>query len=325
MTDGTKRQERSRSTSGPSVTRRTVLTSIPVLAGLGSVGTASARPTFPEILPLPTGFQPEGITSGFGTEFFVGSLATGALYRGDYRTGSGEVLVDPGDRTAVGLDFDPRSSAVFVAGGPTGQAVVYDGQHGTELMAYEFADSGTFVNDVTITRTAGFFTDSFRPVLYRVPLGPSGQLAPASAATAISLGGEYTSIPGTFNTNGMVAPPNGEFLIVVNTASGLLYNVDPETGDATAIDLDGETLENGDGMLLDGKRLYVVRNRLNAIAEVHLEPGVERGTVVDHITHPAFDIPTTVAGFGRALYAVNARFGTPDPATAKYSVVRVPK
>jgi hypothetical protein len=41
------------------------------------------------------------------------------------------------------------------------------------------------------------------------------------------------------------------------------------------------------------------------------------------ITNPAFDVPTTIARFGNALYAVNARFGTPEPNSATYTAVRV--
>ena len=41
------------------------------------VGNVSAA-QFPESIPLPNGFQPEGIASGPGTTFYVGSIPTGA-------------------------------------------------------------------------------------------------------------------------------------------------------------------------------------------------------------------------------------------------------
>ncbi len=41
------------------------------------------------------------------------------------------------------------------------------------------------------------------------------------------------------------------------------------------------------------------------------------------ITNPNFDGPTTVAAFGNRLYAVNARFGTPNPSAATYNIVQV--
>ena len=45
------------------------------------------------------------------------------------------------------------------------------------------------------------------------------------------------------------------------------------------------------------------------------------GTVSGIITDPGLRIPSTVASFGDALYAVNARFDVTDPATAEYEVV----
>ena len=64
-----------------------------VLAGLTLLvaAPAGARPS-PDALPLPTGFQPEGIDIR-GQSFYVGSIPTGAVFRGDLRTGSGSVLV----------------------------------------------------------------------------------------------------------------------------------------------------------------------------------------------------------------------------------------
>ena len=87
----------------------------------------------------------------------------------------------------------------------------------------------------------------------------------------------------------------------------------------------GESVPNGDGILLDGKTLYVVQNRLNVIAKIALSPDLRSGRVLRRISSPDFDVPTTVAELGSRLYAVNARFGrTPTP-TTEYSVVQVAK
>ena len=82
--------------------RRTFLVLMVVSVVLAA--TAAAQATFPETLPLPNGFQPEGISIGNGTTFYVGSIPTGAVYRGDLRTGTGAVLV-PGD------PVEPRSGS----------------------------------------------------------------------------------------------------------------------------------------------------------------------------------------------------------------------
>jgi hypothetical protein len=324
-----------------------VLKAIP-LVGLALVGsgTASARAredaigaaipgngsrkAFPEVIPLPDGFQPEGIVAGRGTEFFVGSLADGSVYRGDLRTGEGEVLATPPDgRVAVGLSYDRRSDSLFVAGGPAnengiGRAFVYDAETGEDVAVYEFDGAG-FVNDVVVTRTAAYFTDSFVPVLYRVPLGAGGRLPDEDGIEQIELGGDFV-LAGMFNANGIDAPPDGEYLIVVNTSNGDLYRVDPGSGFASEVDLEPEPVTFGDGILLDGRTLYVVRNFLNEIAVVELDPGATEGEIVGTIENDEFDVPTTVAEFGNALYAVNARFESVDaPAEAEYDVVRVSK
>ena len=57
------------------------------------------------------------------------------------------------------------------------------------------------------------------------------------------------------NANGIDATANGAWLIIVNGTLGTLYRVDPETGEATLIDLGGANVERGDGILLDNKTL----------------------------------------------------------------------
>ena len=84
-------------------------------------------------------------------------------------------------------------------------------------------------------------------------------------------------------------------------------------------------MPNGDGILLHGKTLYVVQNRLNQIAVIELEPDLTSGQIESLITSPDFRVPTTIAWFGNSLYAVNARFGTPPTPDTDYDVVRVPR
>lgn len=289
-----------------------------VLAGVP----AAAGPGFPERIDLPDGFAPEGIAIGRGHTFYVGSIPTGAIYRGDLRTGEGRVLVPgaPG-RQAIGLDVD-RKKRLFVAGGPTGRAFVYDGRSGELLAEYVLTTNPTFVNDVVVTRDGAYFTDSVQQQLYRVPLGPGGALG-ASAET-IPLSGDIAYVAG-FNVNGIDATPSGRTLVVVQSNLGKLFTVDPRTGVAGEIDLGGETVTAGDGILLDGKVLYVVRNQQNRIAVVKLARDLESGTLLTHLTHPDFAVPTTIAELGQRLYAVNARFGTPVTPTTPYWVTQVRK
>ena len=142
-------------------------------------------------------------------------------------------------------------------------------------------------------------------------------------AEEIPLGGDYQFTPGAFNANGIAATPNGKALIIVNSVDGLLYKVDPKSGEATRIDLGTATLPNGDGILLQGKTLYVVQNRLNQVAVVRLNSDYTSGRISNTLTRPEFRVPTTIARFGDALYVVNARFGTPPTPDTEYEVVRV--
>jgi sugar lactone lactonase YvrE len=306
-----------------------ILGIIVIVFGQNPAGISAYAETFPDIVPLPDGFRPEGVVVGGGHQIYAGSLANGAIYRSDLRTGQGEIIV-PGQegRIAVGLSFDKRSNFLFVAGGPTGAGYVYDAQTGVTVEVYQLTTAlGNFINDVVVTRSAAYFTDSFRPFLYRIALGPQGQLPEPGTVEEIPLSGDFDfiPIPGTFNTNGIDATANGKSLLIVNSATGELYNVDPQSGNALLIDLRGESVPAGDGILLDGKTLYVVQNRLNRIAVVQLNAELTAGEIITHITDPTFDVPTTIAEFGNSLYAVNARFGTPPTPETEYEIVQVTK
>ena len=130
-------------------------------------------------------------------------------------------------------------------------------------------------------------------------------------------------MPGGFNTNGIVATPDGSALIIVNTSQGKLYRVDPETGEAALIDLRGASANNGDGLVLVGRTLYVVQNFANQIAEFQLKGDYSAAKLRQVIIDDNFDIPTTADNHGAWLYAVNARFGTPPGPDVAYDIVRV--
>jgi sugar lactone lactonase YvrE len=311
-----------------SVTRSTLqrafLALLLIVLSTTMIGAASAK-TFPDLIPLPNGFQPEGIAVGKGNTFYVGSIPTGAVWRGDLRTGEGDILVPAQEgRAAIGLKYDRRTGLLFVAGGPTGSAFIYDGETGKNVADIQLNTQGSFINDVVLTRDAAYFTNSNEAVFYRVPLRNNGKLPSPLTFQEIPLTGDYQLQEG-FNSNGIEATPNGKTLIIVNSADGVLYNVDPTTGEATRIDLGGESVPNGDGLLLQQKTLYVVQNSLNKIAVIELNPGLTSGSIVDEITNEFFRVPTTIARFGNALYAVNARFDTPPTPESEFEVVRVPR
>ncbi|GAA2676195.1 MULTISPECIES: SMP-30/gluconolactonase/LRE family protein [Actinosynnema] len=278
---------------------------------------------FPAEFPLPDGFLPEGITIGDRPTAYFGSRADGDLYRVDLRTGRGEVFSQGPGTASVGLKID-RRDRLFVAGGAAGDARVVDARSGAVLASYRFAqDADTFVNDVVVTRDAAYFTDSRKALLYRLPLGRGGELP--SQFDVVPLSGDFSLTPGVNNANGITTTPDGRALLVVQSNTGKLFRVKPDTGLAREVDLGGEVLTNGDGLLLDGRSLLVVQNRLNTVALFSLDRAGTAASLVTRVTDPRFDVPTTIARFGDRLYLPNARFTTEPTPTTPYNAVAIVK
>jgi hypothetical protein len=290
------------------------------LAAAFAIAAVAVAGKGPERIALPDGFRPEGIASGKGKTVYVGSIPTGQVLAIDTRTGAFEEAV-PGrpDHAAIGLKYDRFKERLFVSGGPTGKAFVYDAESGDELAAFQLTATGqpSFINDVVLTRRFAYFTDSNQPVIYAVKRDLSG-------VRPIALTG-FPMVEG-INLNGIEAARGGRVLLAIQSSTGTLWRIDPATGAHRAVDLHRENLANGDGLLLVSDRiLLAVQNRLNQIAVVKLNRRFTSGRIIHTITHPDFDVPTTVARQGGSLFLPNARFGTPMPETAEYWVTRVGK
>ncbi|WP_434441888.1 superoxide dismutase [Lentzea sp. E54] len=273
--------------------------------------TADGSRQFPTEFSLPNGWQPEGIAIS-GTKAYFGSRADGSIYAADLRTGDGKVLAKGPGTPSLGLKVDSRKR-LWVAGGVGGDARVYDTRTGALLAKFQFATADTFVNDVVLTERSAWFTDSRKAVLYEVPLN----LKPHRT---LALTGDLVVTPGATNVNGIVTGLDGG-LIVVQSNTGKLFRIDPRSGKTAEINLNGQTLTNGDGLLREGRQLYVVQNRLNKVARYTLSR--DGGTLAAERTDARFDVPTTVAAFGKRLYLPNARFSTPPTPETTYNVVAV--
>jgi hypothetical protein len=272
----------------------------------------------PEVIALPNGYGPEGIAAGKGKSLYVGSIPTGQVLEIDTKTGATSESVPAQGHAAIGLKYDKHADRLFVSGGPTGKAFVYDASSGVELAAFQLTAVGqpTFINDVVLTREAAYFTDSRQPVIYAVKRDLSG-------VTSIALSG-FPMTAGQNNLNGIEAVRNDRILLAIQSSEGVLWRIDPANGSHVAVDLDGDKLTNGDGLLLISNRtLLVVQNRLNQIAVVKLNEDFRSGSVIRTITHPNFDVPTTVARQRGSLYLPNARFGVAPTPESEYSVTRV--
>ncbi|MFD0686699.1 superoxide dismutase [Actinomadura fibrosa] len=274
--------------------------------------------TPPTTLALPDGFQPEGIAIGAGPFAYIGSMADGSVYRVDLRTGRGAVFSRGPGTPSLGMKIDPYGR-LFVAGGTGGDARVLDVRTGRILASYRLAAGPSFVNDVVITKGAAWITDSTNAVLYKLPL--RGGRLPARPVR-IPLTGDLRYGTG-FNANGITPTPDGRALLVVQSNTGGLFRVEP-SGRTRRVDLHGESLVEGDGLLLRGRTMYAVQNRLNVVTVLRLNAAGTEGRVVRRVGDPRFDVPATVAAFGSRLYLPNARFDTPATPDTPYTAVAIP-
>lgn len=272
-------------------------------------------PATPRTAALPSayvlpgeGVHPEGVTFHAPTgRIYAGSSERGTVYRGFANQPELEVFLEAGvdGRTCVKGMWVDSQGRIFLAGGPTGKIFAYDTHNGALLAAFDSGVDPTFTNDVIVTPDgAVYVTDSFSPVLYRVTDGAGG----LELSHWLDLR-ESIQYEDGFNLNGIVCSQDGNYLIVVQTNTGGLFRIATVDGSVVSIDLGGYELSGGDGMVLRGLTLYVVRNAVAAIAKVELADDFASGTVVSNTNFPSFRFPTTAAEInGGRLVVVNSQF-----------------
>lgn len=274
----------------------------------------------PTHIDLPDGFQPEGIESR-GEWLFAGSLVDGAIWRGSAKSGKGDVLVEGQDgKSAAGLHID-RRGRLWVAGASSQEIRVYSSRSGDLLATYAFPTAG-FINDLDIVDNTVYATDSVNQQLLVIPLEKRSKLPDPSVATTMPLTGDIVYGDG-FDANGIAR--SRDWLITVQSNTGLLFRVDPETGEARTIDTGGYALTNGDGIEIVGRKAYVVRNQDNLVAVLELSKDRLSAELIRELTSDDLDVPTTVTKSSRGLFVVNARFGTDPTADTEYWITRLKK
>ncbi|MGI8644108.1 MAG: SMP-30/gluconolactonase/LRE family protein [Thermomicrobiales bacterium] len=271
---------------------------------------------------------PEGVAfDASANAFYVGSTNDGTIFRGDIETGEVEVFSDGGTdgrMTAIGMEVDDQGR-LFVAGGDSGQVFVYDTETGESIAVLDTGLApNTFLNDVAVVDGVAYVTDSFNPILFQItfddPLGTIEQFV------------DFTDTPFVFqqdgfNANGIEATPDGQYLIVVQSATGKLFRVEIATGEVVEVDLGGVELMNGDGMAIDGQTLYVIQNQQALIVPIDMAADYASGVAGEPFTNDALNYPTTLAltGDDRAL-VVNSQFGARESGNPElpFTVVSIP-
>ena len=265
---------------------------------------------------------PESIAFDAETlNFYVSNTEDGTVYRGNARDGPAELSVFLPARThgrsvVMGLALD-KGGRLFMAGGASGRAYVYE-TDGTLVQVLETPPAErTLINDVIVTEDAAYFTDSFRPILFRISLN-------AGADLELDPWLDLTQTPIRYgagnNLDGVVADPSGRYLITIQPNTGTLYRVDTQTQEVAQIALEG-SLATGNGLVLDAQRLYVVNDEGDAIIPVDLSADFIRGVVGASFTDASLKFPTGAAKVGERLLVVNHQQA---PITLPFTVSSLP-
>ena len=130
----------------------------------------------PDTVALPDGLRPEGITSGPGTTFYVGSVSDGRIVTGDLlEVGTTVLLPAATGRSLRGLLHDRHTGLVWAVGSLGTDAHVWavDDTSGA-VVADVLIPGGGFLNDLVITERAVWVTDSAVDRLTRIALNRRG-------------------------------------------------------------------------------------------------------------------------------------------------------
>ena len=289
---------------------------------------AHGRRGFPETVDLPDGIRPEGITSGPGSTYYVGSLADGRIVTGSLRTGSSRVLLPGAEgRQLRGLRFDHRTRLVWAVGNVGAEAHVWavDARSG-EVVTDVVVPGGGFLNDLDVTDREVWVTDSRVDRLTRIPLSRGGRPARSTEPEFLPLSGEWPGYDGSNLAANGIREVGGDLLLDHSSAGGL-WRVDARSGRVVEVPVSGGPgITGGDGLEVLGSTVYVVRG--SGQAEVSVLSLSRRRTWTAHwrgaLTDDTLDVPSTATFAAGSLWAVNARFGVASPDTAPYAITRLP-
>ena len=310
---------------------RTLTATLSLTAALSIAASHAQQPQLAQHPLPPDVTYPEGIAHDAKSgAIFTGSAAATSIVRIQSGSKQAEVISPDGAIWAgdafpalLGMKVD-GAGRLWISGGRTGRIGVVDSRTGKLLKRLETpAQPAGLINDVAIAGSDAYFTDTLRPTLWRVSVKGDqiGDVEPWLQFTGTPI--DYAQPP---NLNGITATPDGRSLIVVHMGKGLLFRIDTADKKITPIDTGGEALNTADGLVLDGRTLYVVRQGEQEIVTVQLTGDLSQGKVVSRFKNPALLWPATAAKVGDRLLVVNTQFNkrnSKDPVTP-FSILGVP-
>ncbi len=267
--------------------------------------------------PLPSAQDfPEGVAYDAGRGLiFTGSAATGNIYAINAQSGQTSLFSKGGAlgrSSALGLKVDSQGR-LWVAGGATGTVSILspDGAPVATLMTPPSPDP--YLNDLIPTPDGNVYvTDSTRPVLWRVKAitDPSK----LKVEPWLDLGQTPIKYGPGINLNGIVATPDGRYLLTIQLNTGELWRVDTRSKSVTKV-MGG--LLHGDGLLLDGRTLYVARNADQVVSKVQLSSDYASGQLMLEEPARGLRYPSTLVMIGGDLVSTQSQLdklagGTPE-------------
>ncbi|WP_102126945.1 superoxide dismutase family protein [Deinococcus planocerae] len=241
---------------------------------------------------------------------YTGSAVNGTIYAVDAASGAVTKFQEGGAlgrQAALGLKVDPQGR-LWIAGGAQGTVSILS-PAGMTLKVLQTPESpNPYVNDLTPAPDGNVYvTDSTRPVIFRVDRDLNLTAWLDLANTPIKYG------PG-INLNGIAATPDGRYLLAMQLNTGELWRIDLRTKAVRKV-MGG--LMNGDGLLLDGRTLYVARNKDQVVSKVSLAADYGSGQLVAEEPLRGLRFPATLALVGGELVVTQAQLdklmgGTPE-------------
>ncbi len=276
-----------------------------------------------DLLPIPESIDVDERTRSYFTAATIG----GTVYRGSLDEPEAEVFLPAGADGRLagqGVEIDDERRLLFIATAQQGTVDVYDidtkalvGQYSTGL--------GGYINDVTVTpRGDVYFTDSLRPILFRVAAAdvrtrvtPPQIAIPQTGPFTYSVTSNGNVEPNAvFNAGGIVALDDHR-LIVTQINEGKLFrftlNDDASTQMIDEVRIDGGELDNLDGFERRGSTLFVSDNLADEIATLELAPDAASVRITQRTSEPNFCSPTGIASVEgeERIVVVNAQLFRP--------------